>query len=442
MSSFKLATLVAAACALHSGHSTAAPVMTGDLALLTVFADTYMEAGQNTQILGNVTSGGVETTGAGSRVVGNVISGGAANVGASIVGGSQTTISVGGFVRSGGLATTGDGSIVNGDITSSGAANVGANASVRGNVVSGDVGTAGANAKISGNFISVGAGTIGDTAKVFGDMAAGGIATVGANGLVGGTVKAGGNAVISASAATGAVSSVTASAGQSTLTASPVQTNLTNGLTGTIMTYVASVAKQVLDMQTSLTNYVAGTAIAQALAATITTDSTLGAGVYTAANLSTTAGTTLFLDAKHQDNQLWIFNIADYIAFGGETKVKIVNGGANERVFWNVGSGYASSGDGAKIVGTILARDYVMVGANSTVKSSDGSCGGVFSQTSYVSTGANAIIGGEGCKSTPGTTATPIPEPATYTLMLAGLGLMVFMIRPKKAKTLSGLQMA
>ena len=420
MSSLKLVSLTGAAFALISGQSIAEPVITGDLAKTTVFANTYMTSGANTKVLGNVTSGGVETTGAGSQVVGNVMSGGAANVGASIVGGSQTITSVGGFVRSGGVVTTGDGSIVKGDITSSGAANVGANASAGGSVVSGDVGTAGANAKITGNFTSVGAGTIGDSARVGGDMASGGLTTVGANAWVGGTVKTGGDAVSSASA-------------------------MTNGLTSSILSYVAYVAKQVLDVQTYLTNYMAGTGLAQVLAATMTMDATLGAGVYSAASLSTTAGTTLLLDAAHKDNQLWIFNIADILKFGGATKIKIINGGINEQVFWNVGSGYANSGDGAQIVGTILAKTYVEIGANSTVTSSDDSCGGVFSQTSYVSTGDNAIIGGEGCTSTvspSSTTSTPIPEPATYTLMLAGLGMMGFMIRAKKAKHPSGLPLA
>ncbi len=425
MSNFKLVSMVAPALILLSTQAVAAPILTGDLAKLTVFADTYMTTGANTQILGNVTSGDVETTGAGSRVVGNVISGGAANVGASIVGGSQTTISVGGFISSGGLVTTGDGSIVKGDITSSGAANIGANAQARSNVTSGDVGTAAANAVISGNFTSVGAGTIGANARVGGTMATGGLATVGANAFVGADVNAGGNTAISASATVnGTVSSSMTTA---------VSPSLTSTLTQSILDYVASVASQVRATQTALTNYVmSGISSPTVLAATMTVDTTLNAGMYSAASLSTTAGTTLSLDADHKDNQIWIFNIADILSFGGTSKVKIINGGANEQVFWNVGAGQAKSGDGAEIVGTILAKDFVMIGANSTVAPTDGTCGGVFSQTSYVSTGANAIIGGKGCNEPAAPTPTNVPEPATFSLMLAGLALIGYRARSKK----------
>ena len=54
--------------------------------------------------------------------------------------------------------------------------------------------------------------------------------------------------------------------------------------------------------------------------------------------------------------------IEDILAFGGNSKVELVNVGDKAQVFWNVGNlnpgGYTSLGDGADIVGTIIAEDY------------------------------------------------------------------------------------
>lgn len=421
MSVSKLASLVAPALLLLSAQAVAATILTGDLAVLTVFADTYVTSGTNTQVLGNVTSGGVETTGAGSRVVGNVISGGAANVGASIVGGSQTTVSVGGFIRSGGLATTGDAAIVKGDITASGASNVGANAAVGGNVVSGDVSTAGANAKVVGNTTSVGHGTIGANAMVGGSMASGGNATIGAKSAVGGDIKAAGIIMMEEkSSVGGSVSSVMPNGLQLKLSQSPVPMNLTANLTHAILEQVASVALQVREAQAKLTAMGPGTRIKTP----VIFDLKLSPGIYSAPSLSTTAGTILKLDGLGLNDQTWVFNIEDILAFGGTTTVEIVNSGKNGQVFWNVDKGYASAGDGANLVGTIFARDYIMIGANTIVTSTENTCGGVYSRTSYVSTGANVIVGGAGCGKLPLSPPSDVPEPATFGLMLAGLALI------------------
>jgi hypothetical protein len=52
-------------------------------------------------------------------------------------------------------------------------------------------------------------------------------------------------------------------------------------------------------------------------------------------------------------------------------------------------------------------------------------CGGLFSATSYVSIGANATVGGNGCSALPTIDiTTPVPEPESYAMLLAGLGLI------------------
>lgn len=421
----------------------AQPLLGGDLNQVTVFSRTYFTAGENTKVYGNVLSGGVGSTGAGSAIQGYFESAGAANIGASIVGGSQTTTSVSGYLKSGDLVTTGDGSIVKGDVTASGAANIGANAKVGGYVISGGVGTAGANAIISGNFSSLGANSIGDSAQVGRTFSSGGLASVGANAKVGGNVLAGGAASISGSSnITGNVFAVKPSVGQSSLSASPVSPTITSSVTADVIAHVQKDAEFLRIAQASLSALPNSTAaimgndtlhsvITSALPATMTVDTTLHAGVYSAPSWSTTAGTTLTLDGQGKNNQSWVFNFNDILAFGGTSHVVLKNVGVGDSVVWNVNNnalnGYASIGDGASVVGTIIANTYVSVGANASVLDVGSTCGGVYSQTSYVSTGANSIIGGSGCSVT-----SAVPEPATYSMLLAGLGMLVTVIMRRK----------
>ena len=167
----------------------------------------------------------------------------------------------------------------------------------------------------------------------------------------------------------------------------------------------------------------------------MTTDTTLEAGVYSAANFSTTAGTTLFLDGKGLDNQTWIFNIADYLVTGASSTIKLINAGKGDEIFWNSASGYVSLGASSSIQGTIFAKTYIAVGAHTTVTGVNNACGGVYSATSYVSTGDTAVIGGIGCTAS-GTpdpiTVASVPEPAILPLVLTGLAFIGFKSRRRK----------
>lgn len=184
------------------------------------------------------------------------------------------------------------------------------------------------------------------------------------------------------------------------------------------------------------------------LATTMTIDTTLYAGVFSAANLSTTAGITLTLDWQNQANPYWVFNIDDYLVTGASMKMVLINADDSARVIWNSG-GYASLGASDAFIGTILAKDYVSVGAATTVAGLGSSCGGVFSTTSYVSTGAGARIGGSGCSgigsgfdivggvSVRGNTIPSIPEPASYWMLLLGLALIGLKRPPRKTAIFS-----
>lgn len=371
----------------------AGPLLSPDLQAQTVFSTTYTTTGANSTVYGNVLAGGVSTIGASGLVSGDLVSGGAANLGG--IGTSARNAEVTGSISSGGVLTTGDHAVVGGNITSSGASTVGANSQTGGNMISDGAATTGASSIVWGNIATGGAASIGATATVVGEVAAVGVITVDAGSTIG---------------------------SQRTLSSSLIDPT---AFTAAINSRVSDGAMHVTAAQTALTRMGTGTA----LAPTITTDRTLNSGVYSAASLSTTAGTTLFLDGQHLDNQYWVFNITDILTTGASTSIVLINAGSNSGVIWNTG-GYASLGASSTFIGTILANTYISVGANTNVSGVENSCGGLYSATSYVSTGDTAIVGGNGCTDTGsrfsidanGTAFfVPIPEPTSCSLLITFL---------------------
>lgn len=389
LSQLALSLFFALGCAVvHAGGETV-PMFDASLDSVSVFGNTYVSTGANSSVFGNLLSGDVATTGAHSHVSGNIVS-----VGAATTGGGFSA--VGGSIMSGGVATTGHGSTIGGSLISVGAA------------------TIGAHSKVSGNMISGGAGTTGDTSSIGGYFWTGGAATVGANAQVAGKVEALGAITLSASSITN---------GTGTLSAIPVLSGIPEN--------VGTQSQQLGNAQAALKNMGLGTS----LATTMTIDTTLYPGVFSAANLSTTAGITLTLDGQNMRNQSWVFNIDDYLVTGAATKIVVINADASNSIIWNTG-GYASLGADASFIGTILATNYISVGANTSVTGIGTSCGGIFSATSYVSTGDGARVGGSGCSgigsgfnivdgvAVHNADITAIPEVSTYSMLVAGLALL------------------
>lgn len=378
-------------------QSATVPLLGKSLNTIAVFGNMYVTTGANSTVVGDILSGDVATTGARSAVSGNIVS-----VGATTTGGAAS--SVGGSIRSGGAATTGDGSTVGGNLMSTGAA------------------TIGAHSRVGGNLVSDGVGTTGDTSFVGGYVRTGGAATIGANASVVGKVEAVGAITLSASSKTN---------GAGTLSAMPLVTGMQEN--------VLSESRQVGAAQAALANMGRGTA----LSTTMTIDTTLYAGVFSAANLSTTAGITLTLDGQNKGNQSWVFNIEDYFVTGASTRIVLINSDASDSVIWNSG-GYASLGASATFIGTILAKDYISVGARTSVTGAGNSCGGIFSATSYVSTGDGARIGGNACTGIDSgfsivdgtavrmTSMPAVPEPSTWWMLVAGLGLLGLRVYRKR----------
>lgn len=379
---------------------------------LSVFSNTYATTGANSSVFGSVMTGDVGTSGAGGYISGSFTTVGAATIGA---GGST----VGGDITSGGAMTTGASSIVVGNITAGGAATVGASSAVGGNVA------------------AAGAVSTGSASQVAGNVQSGGAASIGIGGTVGGTVSAIGAIALGAG-------SVVPS--QQVLAIPPVNAA---ALVASLSDRVASNQLQILAAQAAFSKMDTTTF----LDATMTADTTLFSGVYSADSLSTTAGTTLTLDGQGRTDQFWVFNIADILSTGALTKVVLLNGATGGSIIWNAG-GYASLGADSVFLGTLFTKANISVGANAKASSIGGSCGGLFSALSYISSGAGAQIGGSGCsgidkgfnigndgkayhvESLPAG-IPPVPEPAMWALWTCGFALIGGRLRRRRGLTVA-----
>ena len=391
---FKLLVPITLALATGSAEVNAGLIGAGSaLENITVFSNTYTTTGDAAEVYGSMLVGDVVTTGANAAVYGDVESVNAANIGGGV---STVATDPAKTFLSGG------------DVTSGGVLTVGGAASSPGPL-------------IDGNITSAGAATIGAYAQVLGNMRSGGIATIGANSDVFGDLD-GDSVVISASANVAGNTSSTPGGGVSSTLKADLEAKRVAAASQ------VNTIRATLDILADTTSVVLTPVIG---------DLTLVAGVYSAASLSTTASTEILLDAQGKDDQEWIFNIADILAIGAYHEIKIINDGANNNssVFWNIGGtpggGYASIGANARFIGSIFAVDYVSVGADTWMTSAGkNTCSGIYSETSYVSTGAKAVIDGNVCKTG---IINPPPEQVSepFGILLSGLAALGFVTRRK-----------
>jgi hypothetical protein len=337
-----------------------------------------------------------------------------------------------GSLMAGDVGTSGAGGYISGNFTTVGAATIGAGGStVGGNITAGGAATVGASSVVSGNVAAAGAVSTGAASQVAGNIASGGAASIGTGALVGGTV-----------AAVGAVTQGVGSSvpSQTVIVTPPVDAGV---LVAGLADQAASNRLQVLAAQAAFARMVT----TDFLGATITADTTLFSGVYGAASLTTTAGTTITLDGQNRTGQFWVFNIGDILSTGELSRVVLINGATADSVVWNSG-GYASLGADSLFVGTLVASASISVGANAAATDTGSSCGGLFSALSFISVGAGARIGSNGCsgvakgfqidgngmayhEAPAPTDIAPAPEPSTWALLVLGFGLVGLSLRRK-----------
>lgn len=159
---------------------------------------------------------------------------------------------------------------------------------------------------------------------------------------------------------------------------------------------------------------------------------TLTPGVY---NFSSSAQLTgpLTLDFGGNANALFVFQIGSTLTTASGAVVNVTNGGTNDGVFWQVGSS-ATLGTSTQFAGNILAYSSITLDTSANIL-----CGRAIALTGAVTMDTNTIsnncstygggfsdFGSGGFSGGQTAPVSAVPEPKTYAMLLAGLGLLGF----------------
>jgi hypothetical protein len=150
---------------------------------------------------------------------------------------------------------------------------------------------------------------------------------------------------------------------------------------------------------------------------------------------------TLTLDFGATPDALFVFQIGSTLTTASASNVNVLNGGTNSGVFWQVGSS-ATLGTTTSFEGNIIADQSVTLNTGATIL-----CGRAIALNAAVTMDTNTIsndctalngpnkindFGSAGFSGGTLAAVTAVPEPETYAMLLAGLGLIGFTARRRK----------
>ncbi len=167
---------------------------------------------------------------------------------------------------------------------------------------------------------------------------------------------------------------------------------------------------------------------------------TLTPGVYKFDSSAQLTG-TLILDAQNDPNAHFVFQIGSTLTTASSSFVNVLNGGANNGVYWNVGSS-ATLGASTLFAGNILADQSITLNTSAKIL-----CGRAIALNAAVTMDTNTIS--NDCNAFNGVTdrsdygsagfsgsGSIIPEPATLVLLM--LGFLGFGFREHLNKAVVG----
>lgn len=197
-------------------------------------------------------------------------------------------------------------------------------------------------------------------------------------------------------------------------------------LPGTINDSNAVANKAQTDLVTAY-NTLAGKSVTQVLTGTDLGGLTLTPGVYFFATSAQLTG-PLTLNAQGKSNAMWVFQIGTTLTTASNSVVSIENPGANDGLFWQVGSS-ATLGTGTDFEGNIVALTSITLNTGAT-----DNCGRILARNGAVTLDDNTIS--LACGDLPGETASgglsgggfsPAPTPESGTLLLVGSGILIML---------------
>eukprot|EP00961_Rhodomonas_salina_P162168 2184480-Rhodomonas_salina.3 len=89
----------------------------------------------------------------------------------------------------------------------------------------------------------------------------------------------------------------------------------------------------------------------------------LAPGLYKSTDGMSVTGSDLFLNAGHDGDAVWIFQMAETFSIAAGKKIILENGAQAKNIFWQVGSS-GTLGGSSTFEGTMMADQAISLGTN------------------------------------------------------------------------------
>jgi hypothetical protein len=176
---------------------------------------------------------------------------------------------------------------------------------------------------------------------------------------------------------------------------------------------------------------------------------TLTPGTYTVPAGTSNLTGALTLDGGGNANAYWLFQLPSTLITSSSSFVNVINTGSGAGVFWNVGSS-ATLGESTSFEGNILASASITMNSGVTI-----GCGRALANTGAITMIGDTVNAGDCNSAAAGSSGlsgglhvdeisgrpealdfspvSTVPEPESYAMLMAGLGLIGAVVKRRKA---------